>query len=444
MGITRRTALAGAGATAATVALAACNPAANRPLGTESGAAASQAGPVTLQFVESLTNPARTEVLKKLMADFTAKNPTIKVNMVSPPTEQADAKIQQMLQAGSGIDVFELRDNTVGAFANNKYIYDMTSDLQGWDGWDKLTPNTVKFSKSVDGKIYYIPYGFYGLSLFYRTDLIKEAGFSAPPATWEEMLTQASKIQDPTKNRYGYSFRGGKNSQGNVVAAIWAYVGDKVDPTNAFKTKDGGTIFAAPEAKAAVDSYFKLFKQASPPSSVAWGYPEMVEGFNNGSCAFLLQDPEVIATINASKSLKKDQWSTAPLLRGAGGKACQGIGTAGWGIAASSPNKKAAVELVKFLNGDASTVFAKENSLVPIQKSAGSDPFYSDGPWKSYVTMSADPATWIPVVGPYTVSWWSEWQGKGDADVQKVLVNKLTPVDLLADWDKWWTEKWKK
>ncbi len=442
MGISRRTALIGAGATAA---LAGCNPASGGPASSTSGASGSAgSGPVTLQFVESLTNPARTEVLKKLMAEFTQKNPNIKVNLVSPPTEQADQKIQQMLQAGSGIDVFELRDNTVGSFATNKWVYDMTADLQGWDGWDKLTENTVKFSKSVDGKTYYIPYGFYGLSLFYRSDLVKEAGFGAAPKTWEEMLAQASKIQDPSKNRYGYSFRGGKNSQGNVVVCVQAYVGDKVDPANSFKTKDGATIFATAEAKAAVDTYFKLFKQASPPSSVAWGYPEMVEGFNNGSCAFLLQDPEVIASINASKSIKKEQWTTAPLLLGPTGKACQGIGTAGWGIASSSANKQAAIQLVKFLNGDASTVFAKENSLVPTQKSAGSDPFYSEGPWKSYVTMTADPKSWIPVVGPYTVPWWSEWQGKGDADVQKVLVGKMTPTDLLADWDKYWTEKWKK
>lgn len=399
-------------------------------------------GSVTLQMVESLTNPARSEVLKKLLGEFEAANPGIKVQLVSPPTEQADQKIQQMLQAGSGADVLEVRDLTVGPFSNNGWLYDMSGDVAKWDGFANLTTQAQKYAKQNDGKTYFIPYGFYGLSLFYRTDLIKEAGFSAPPKSWDELLTQAAAIQDPTKNRYGYAFRGGKNGSGNVVAAIEAYVGDTIDRENAFKITGGQSIFAAPEAQAAVDTYFELFRKASPPSSVAWGYPEMVEGFNNGSTAFLLQDPEVIATVSASKVLKADQWNTAPLLTGPAGKASQPVATSGWGVAESSKNKEAAVKLVEFLSGDASTVFAKENSLVPIQKKAGDDEFYKSGPWASYVTMTKAPDTYLTVVQPRGVAWWTEWSTKADNEVQQVLINKLSTADLLKSWDAYWVKKW--
>jgi multiple sugar transport system substrate-binding protein len=399
-------------------------------------------GSVTLQMVESLTNPARSEVLKKLLGEFEAANPGIKVQLVSPPTEQADQKIQQMLQSGSGADVLEVRDLTVGPFSNNGWLYDMSGDVAKWDGFANLTAQAQKYAKQNDGKTYFIPYGFYGLSLFYRTDLIKEAGFSAPPKSWDELLTQAAAIQDPAKNRYGYAFRGGKNANSNVVAAIEAYVGDTIDRENAFKITGGQSIFAAPEAQAAVDTYFELFRKASPPSSVAWGYPEMVEGFNNGSTAFLLQDPEVIATVSASKVLKADQWQTAPLLTGPSGKASQPVATSGWGVAESSKNKEAAVKLVEFLSGDASTVFAKENSLVPIQKKAGDDEFYKSGPWASYVTMTKAPDTYLTVVQPRGVAWWTEWSTKADNEVQQVLINKLSTADLLKSWDAYWVKKW--
>ena len=82
-----------------------------------------------------------------------------------------------------------------------------------------------------------------------------------------------------------------------MVAAIEAYTIDGLDVDDAFLMEDGSTIFAAPEAQEAVDDYFDLFKEASPPSAVSWGYPEMVAGFTNGTTAFLLQDPEVIATV---------------------------------------------------------------------------------------------------------------------------------------------------
>ena len=77
--------------------------AASLALGGCSGAA--DDGTVTLQMVESLTNPARTELLNELIGEFEEANPDIQVELVSPPTDQADQKIQQMLQSGSGVDV---------------------------------------------------------------------------------------------------------------------------------------------------------------------------------------------------------------------------------------------------------------------------------------------------------------------------------------------------
>ncbi|MFD7709735.1 ABC transporter substrate-binding protein [Streptomyces sp. NPDC059786] len=400
-------------------------------------------GTVTLNMVESLTNPARTALIKDLIADFEKQNPKIKVNLVSPPTEQADQKIQQMLQSGSGVDTLEVRDITVGPWSNNGWLYDMKKDLTGWKGWDAMTENAVKAAENADGETYFVPYGFYGLSLFYRTDLIKEAGFDKPPATWDELLEQATAVHDPAKRRYGYAFRGGANANSNATAVIEAYVADKIDTANGYKLTDGRTIFAAPEALDALRTYLKLFKEASPKSSVSWGYPEMVEGFSNGSTAFLLQDPEVIATVSESKSVTKDQWDTAPLVAGPSGKTVQPLATAGWGVAKGSEHKAEAVKLVQFLSqGEASTSFTKENSLVPILKSATDDSFYKTGPWSSYVTMTEHPDKYLNVSQPRGVSWWTEWQQKADADVQKLVLGKATPKQVLADWDAYWTEKW--
>lgn len=399
---------------------------------------------VTLNMVESLTNPARTDLLKDLIADFEQQNTGIKVNLISPPTEQADQKIQQMLQSGSGVDVLEVRDITVGPWSNNGWLYDMKKDLADWKGRQALTENAVAASEDAEGRTYFVPYGFYGLSLFHRTDLIEKAGFDKPPATWEDLLEQASAIHDPGKRQYGYAFRGGANAHSNATAAIEAYVADRIDPANGYKLTDGSTIFSAPEALDAMETYLALFQKASPKSSVAWGYPEMVEGFSNGSTAFLLQDPEVIATVSESKSVGEDQWSTAPLMAGPSGKTVQPLATAGWGVADGSTHKAEAVKLVEFLSeGEASATFTKENSLVPILKSAADDAFYRTGPWASYVTMSENPEKFLVVTQPRGVAWWAEWQQRADTDVQKMILGKLSPKDLLAGWDAYWTEKWK-
>lgn len=420
---------------AAAVALTACGPG-------PAEQAQGSGGDVKLQMVESLTNPTRTALLKKLIGEFESKNPGITVQLISPPTNQADQKIQQMLQSGKGVDVLEVRDSTVGPFSSNKWIYDMTPDLKGWEGLDALTPNALKVAQQ-GGKSYMVPYGFYGLSLFYRKDLVQQAGFSGPPKSWSEMAEQAKKINDPSKNRYGYSFRGGKGASGNAVAVISAYVIDELNRDNAFKLTSGKTIFSSPKAVDAMTMYIDLFKTAAPPSSVSWGYPEMVQGFTSGTTGFLLQDPEVIATVKESKTIKEDQWGTAPLPVGPTGKAAQPLANAGWGVAEGSTHKPEAVKLVKFLtSGEAAMTFSKENSLVPILKSAADDPYFKDGPWASYVAMNQSPDTYVVVTQPRGVAWSTEWENKADSDVQKLITGKAQPAEVLKGWDEYWTKKW--
>ncbi|MFV0405651.1 MAG: ABC transporter substrate-binding protein [Propioniciclava sp.] len=407
----------------------------------EGSAGGGEGGEVTLEMVESLTNPARTELLKTMLADFESANPGIKVNLISPPTEQADQKIQQMLQSGSGVDVLEVRDLTVGPFTNNNWLYDMASATDSWAGFENLTAQAQAVAKTADGNSWYIPYGFYGLSLFYRTDMVADAGFDGPPKTWDDIVEQAAKIQDPSNNKYGYAFRGGQNSNGQLLSILQAYNIDNLDTTNAFKLTSGETIFSSPESLTAVDKYIELFKTGSPESSISWGYPEMVQGFTNGSTAFLLQDPEVIAAVRDS-SLTEDQWSVAPNVLGPTGKAAWPMATAGWGVAQASEHHEEAVKLVQFLSEDASTTFAKENSVVPILKEAGEDEFFKSGPWAAYVTMSNDPETWIAVEEPRGVAWWTEWAQKSQDDLQSVLLGDMTTEDMLTGWDKYWTEKW--
>lgn len=399
-------------------------------------------GTVTLQMVESLTNPARTELLNELIGEFEDANPDITVELVSPPTDQADQKIQQMLQSGSGVDVLEVRDLTVGPFSTNGWLHDMTEEFDGWKGWDELTQNATDVA-TASGKTYFIPYGFYGISLFYRTDLVEQAGFDGPPESWEDLVDQATAIQNPDANTYGYAFRGGKNGYTNAVLAIEAYVADDIDVSNAYKLTNGDTIFAAPEALDALELYFSLFEKASPPSSVAWGYPEMVEGFSNGSTGFLLQDPEVIAAVQQSTAITTDQWNTAPMLVGPSGKAIQPLATAGWGIAEASEHKAEAAKLIQFLSeGDASIRFTQGNSLVPILQGADEAEFYKTGAWESYLTMNADPDVYITAEQPRGAAWWTEWGEKADAELQQVLIGQLTPKELLASWDAYWIEKW--
>ena len=57
---------------------------------------------VTITMVESLTSPERTAILREIADNYQADHPDVTIEIVSPPLENADTKITQMLMNGSG------------------------------------------------------------------------------------------------------------------------------------------------------------------------------------------------------------------------------------------------------------------------------------------------------------------------------------------------------
>jgi multiple sugar transport system substrate-binding protein len=332
-------------------------------------------GEIRLRMIESLTGPERTKLIKSLIADFEKANPGVTVELISPPLDSADQKITQILQTKKGLDVLEVRDHTAKSFSNNGWLAELpTTD---WAGWPALTELAQKKAVEVGGKAYLYPYGFYQRTLFYRTDF----GLARPPATWQELYEAGRKLT--SGDRFGYSFRGGKGGADYAVMMISAYNGEALNPEKSFYLKDKRTIFSTPEAAQALDLFVKIYKEASPPDSVSWGFPEMVQGFTSGVTGMLIQDPEVIKTVEESGVTA---WSTAPIPKGPTGYAFQPVGYAGWGVTSFSTHRKEALKLVQFLSeAKQSIAFAKGNSLIPISREAQNDPQFSQGAWKAYL-----------------------------------------------------------
>ncbi|WP_431900472.1 ABC transporter substrate-binding protein [Nonomuraea sp. bgisy101] len=402
---------------AATLTIAACG----------SGSSSDGGGTVRLRMIESLTSPDRTKLIKGLLAEFEKANPGVEVELISPPLDSADQKITQILQTKKDLDVLEVRDHTVKSFSNNGWLAELPTTQ--WPGWNDLTELAKKKAVEVGGKPYLIPYGFYQRALFYRTDW----GMTKPPTTWEELYQEGKKMT--TAERYGYSFRGGKGGADYAVQMISAYNGEALDPEKSFYLKDKKTIFSTPEAAQAMDLFVKIFKEASPPDSVSWGYPEMVQGFASGVTGMLIQDPEVIKTVEES-GVKA--WSTAPIPKGPTGYAFQPVGYAGWGVTSFSAHKAEAVKLVQFLSeAKQSIAFAKGNSLIPISASAQKDPQFSQGAWKAYLEAQQDPKQVI-TIRPVDSPGWSQFLVDSDRDVQALLTGKKSAADVLKSWDAFW------
>lgn len=398
-----------------------------------------KSGEVTLTMIEAITSPARTQLLRGMLDRFEEQNPGIKVEIISPPMESASQKINQMLLAEEDLDIVEVRGYTVKQYVLNGYLEDLTPYVDKWSHWDELTDYAKSNATTIDNTPYVIPYGLYMKMLYYRADWFEELGLE-PPKTWDELYEIGKKLTDPSKERYGYSFRGSSGTHDYVQFMTWAFVGRDIDPEEGHFLRDGSTMFNTSEAQELMAFYKKLYEEISPPDSINWGYPEMVQGFYGGVTGMLIQDPEVV--IANMENMEDGTWATAPLPVGPSGVAQQTAAGAGWGITSYSKHKEEAWKLMEFLlSPEESLYFSKENSVIPIYKAAREDEYFNTGYYKPYLDMSNDEERFVTVKRPIQYKGWGEWQQSADQGIQSYLLGRVSAEELLEEWDAYWLEQ---
>ncbi len=395
-------------------------------------------GKVKLRMIESLTSPSRTAVLKEMIAAFEKENTDISVDLISPPFDQADNKIKTMLGAKQDLDVLEVRNSTVSEFNNKDYVEPLNDYAADWKDYATVT-DVAKSVGSLNDNVYFIPNGMYQRQMFYRADWFKEAGIN-PPTNYEEMVAAAINLTDPSKNRYGFSFRGGPGANGVPDAMIMNYNGDNIDQTDSNFLKDGKSMYSTPEAKQALELYVKLYKEGSPKDSINWGFSEQVQAFTSGVTAILLQDPDVIPSL--TEKMDVNTIGTAPMPKGLNGKSFIFAGGAGWGIAKNSKNKDAAFKLISFLSSpQQNTEFAKKTGLIPIHTSASEDEFFKGPMYKSLLEMGSKPEEYINLKANTKYPGIGQWGQVAMESQQAMLLEKATLEDTLKKWDEFWANE---
>lgn len=407
---------------------------------TDSGGSQSSSGggeKIKLRMIESLTSDSRTALLQGMIDEFEKQNENIEVELISPPFDQADNKIRTMFGAKEDIDVVEARDLNVAEFVNNGYLEPLSSYLDGWDEGSTMT-DTAKNVGMVDGELYFISNGLYQRQLFYRADWLEEAGI-AVPTTYEELVEASVALTDPSKNRFGFSFRGGPGANAVPDAMILAYNGTNVDLSDAMFLKNGDSVYSSDAAKEALQLYVKLFKEGSPPDSISWGFSEQVQAFTSGVTAFLLQDPDVINTL--SESMEEGTWATAPMPKGPEGKALISAGGAGWAIASHSKNKEAAWKLIEFLSSnEQNTEWSKGYGTIPIHSTAVEDEYFQSGPYKTLIDMTADTESFLNYKPPFEYPANGRWSTYAMETGQALLLGNKSVDETLADWTQYWID----
>lgn len=210
--------------------------------------------------------------------------------------------------------------------------------------------------------------------LYYRADLLKQAGI-AVPKTWAEVAAACAKLTDPPR-RYGFAVRGEK---GNGIRYDW----------NSVLLAEGASIVRDPEAgdytvtinsaqsKAALDLYIDLLKRCGPPNYGTLGQGDVIQLLATGKAAMGDLVTAAFASFeDPAKSAVVGKLETVALPAGRDGARGAVIGNWNAVIPKNAPNeqKKAALAFTRwFLSYDAQRAFAQAGGIP-----SRSDVFTSD------------------------------------------------------------------
>ena len=383
--------------------------------------------PDNLLIVEVNTSAERTGLLRTKFDDFEAKNPGMKVDVISLTWGQAFEKLSMMIAGGKFPDVIEMPDFWLSRYVSAGQIADMTPYLNKTSFDDDLEDDTFKYG-SLREKIYTVPYGYYLRAMLYNKKPFKQVGIENPPLTMDEFYQTAAKVS-ALPGVSGYCHHGGR---GGAVFYYWIMT--TMNGTDQFFDANGNSTFYDEGAVKGLTLIRDIYENGyAPQDSLNWGLNETVSGFYSGTCAMLHQTPDALTSLR--KRMDDDDYASAPMPLGPGGKSFPHLGYIGWSVLEGSSNKDAAFKLVThLLNRKNNHAWAKRAGLVPIYKNLSEDVFDANGVGAGWLQTTKDDR-WSYLINPNHLADIAEFDSITVVQTgQAMMLGEKTPEETAILW----------
>ena len=214
------------------------------------------------------------------------------------------------------------------------------------------------------GKLTALPWFIDSGMLYSRKDLLEESGAKAPQ-TWDELIDSAKKLTSSGKAKFGFLWQA---KQAEVlVCDLVSFVGSN---DGSILKPDGKTVTIADEpAIEAVQLMHDFIKknQISPEDVLSWDEEPSRRPFSSGQAVFLRNWSYVWkVSQNPSESSVVDKVVVTPLPHFPGKKSAACLGGYQYGVNASSKNRDAAIEFVRWMSSPETQLrFATQLGLLP-------------------------------------------------------------------------------
>jgi multiple sugar transport system substrate-binding protein len=314
-------------------------------------------------------NSPWTEGLKTLAGKYEDET-GIKVNIEAYGNEQLNDTLKVKLNAqSSDFDIFGYQvQDVMREFSRNGWLTDMTEYVEAdaeWN-WEDFQP-AARDAVQLDGVVYGVPVMTERHIVYYRSDLLEQAGIT-PPTTLDELEAAAAQLDDPDNGFYGIAMRGARVPLVTQLSSfIYSYGGD-------FQDADGNATIDSPEAIEATEFYGDLLKNYGPPGAANMGWVEASAIFAQGNAAFYLDaDSQAYTFLDESNSAVVDSVAFARFPEGPAGSKFYNIVPQTVGINAFSTKKDAAWEFIKWVSDEANTKWLLSEGTVPVARQSAWD-----------------------------------------------------------------------
>ena len=414
VGFTRRSLLAGAGATALAVLLAAC------------GGAGGSEGDQTLDVLVA----SNAQFPQEQQAWFKETGEKFKAQTGATITWETFAtandeltKIQTSVVSGEGPDVYSLGTTfTPTAYSTGAFVKLGDAEWEKLGGKAKFAPSSLGISGPDEANQVGIPFVSRPFVMLYNTELLKKAGIDKPATTWDELREHAKQLT--SGDQYGLAVAYKDNfDPWKFIWGMSIQAGNPLIEGKQARLDD-------PAVKAAYETYFGWLTKDKVvnPAAVGWSNSQAIAAFAEGKTGYMAMTSSLAAiTLDDSKVKGKYGFALLPTVPpGASSRPANGVEAASilsgdnLVVADYSDNKDLAFAFVKMLTDpEAQLDYYKKFGNLPVNVEAAaslkSDP-------KLAVTLQALDKS---VATPFTGAW---------GDTQLALTNVV--VQSIPDLDK--------
>ena len=212
---------------------------------------------------------------------------TINVELAAS-TGYGDILNLAMAEDVQGYDLVMVNCNNWGTLIDANWIIPLddyiNAEAEANTEWYQGIMTSALDACVLNGQRYSIAYSAGCGILMYNKAMFEEAGITEIPATMDEVLETAAKLNDPENGRYGLAFRGGMERGVSIPWVInWLYEGGNWYPEDA----DNYAVFNTDAAVKAAEQLVKMYDYA-PEGIHAYAYQEAMTAMQQGMCAMFV------------------------------------------------------------------------------------------------------------------------------------------------------------